>query len=502
MNTKRSISLFAAAVCLIGCGALVSRADTHYVWRDNPTPVSPYTNGWASAATNIQLAVDAAGIGDTVLVTNGTYDTGGSATTAGGGLLTNRVCINDKDVIVRSVNGPEVTIIKGSPDPGTGTNGPGAVRCAYIRGLWDGVAHTAYLAGFTLTNGYTMTNGNDYADKSGGGVHIDRRAAISNCVVVGNTANYIGGGVYNNQGAIDNLVVFNNSAYHGGGIALRSSEPTCAAKINSCTVSNNHADYWGGGIYCSNADAAKSTPISNCVIIGNSANAGAGGAYYGYLYNCAIVGNSAADGDGGGTANSALYNCTVVSNNANSAVTGCGGGVFAGTATNCLVTGNTARYAGGAGSCSAMYNCLVTGNRATVRTGGGPAGGVYNCPLLYNCTIVSNSAATDGGGVHSSTMYNCISWDNTPAADYLVTPFYSCGIDYSGNNNISTDPLFVNSAAGNYRLSANSPCVNAGTNGSWTANSVDLDGRMRIRYGTVDMGAYETIYSGTIFSIH
>lgn len=41
--------------------------------------------------------------------------------------------------------------------------------------------------------------------------------------------------------------------------------------------------------------------------------------------------------------------------------------------------------------------------------------------------------------------------------------------------------------------------VNAGTNQSWMTNSYDLDGRKRIRYGTVDMGAYEMIYGGTLY---
>ncbi len=40
-----------------------------------------------------------------------------------------------------------------------------------------------------------------------------------------------------------------------------------------------------------------------------------------------------------------------------------------------------------------------------------------------------------------------------------------------------------------YRLAANSPCIDAGT--GRTAPSVDLDGNARLQGGAVDMGAYE-----------
>jgi hypothetical protein len=69
----------------------------------NPTP--PYTN-WATAATNIQDAVDAALAGDQIVVTNGIYATGGRA--VGTNLLVNRVAV-DKPLTLWSVNGPQFT---------------------------------------------------------------------------------------------------------------------------------------------------------------------------------------------------------------------------------------------------------------------------------------------------------------------------------------------------------------------------------------------------------
>ena len=62
--------------------------------------------------------------------------------------------------------------------------------------------------------------------------------------------------------------------------------------------------------------------------------------------------------------------------------------------------------------------------------------------------------------------------------------------------NITNAPSFMNRSADDYRLARNSPCVDAGTNGIWTVNGVDLDNQLRVNKvtGIVDMGCYEYVY--------
>ena len=190
------------------------------------------------------------------------------------------------------------------------------------------------------------------------------------------------------------------------------------------------------------------------------------------------------------------------------------GGVSGGSLSNCVLAGNSGYTAGGAYS-NTLYHCTLSGNTGYGGGGGAFACTLYDCLLaknqsdsagatlctLYNCTLVSNTG--DAGSIYYCTAYNCISTGNNDF-DGESTVKYSLGRYYtmSGVGNIDADPLFVDSTNGDYRLRPNSPCINTGTNGAWTAGAVDFDGQRRIYPvgGRVDMGAFE--FTGDVQALH
>jgi hypothetical protein len=357
----------------------------------------------------------------------------------------------DKPLTLRSVNGPQVTLIHGHQVPGT-TNGEGAIRCVYL-------GNGASLSGFTLANGATRTNGDNWLDQNGGGVCCEGLSAVvSNCVLIGNSADSTGGGAY--SGALNNCTLTGNSAGQGGG--------ACDGVLNNCTLTGNSADDGGG---------AAITTLNNCTLTRNSADWNGGGAFWGMLSNCTLTGNSAYN-LGGGVAFGTLNNCTLIGNSAG----GEGGGASA--------TGI------GWGYCT-LNNCTLSGNSAD--QGGGAAFGTLN-----NCTVTGNSAYGGGGGVIGGTLNNCIVYYNTAprGANYLYGGLnFSCTtpIPTNGFGNITNAPLFVVYAGGDLRLQSNSPCINAGNN-AYVVGDTDLDGNPRIVSGTADIGAYEFQGAGSLIS--
>jgi len=239
---------FRLASFIAGCLAfLILRAPASVLYVDinSTNPIAPYPT-WATAATNIQDAINSATAGDSVLVTNGVYASGGKVMA---GDLANRVALF-KPVTVLSVNGYAATVIQGAWDPAS-TNGPGAVRCAYL-------TNGAVLKGFTLQNGATRANGDFLSGgplESGGAVWcVSTNSIVANCLLTNNTAIYGGGiayGTLKNSRVIYSLATYGGAAYY--------------AVLINCTASLNYTptafSYDGAGTYAG--------ITRNSIVVGN-----------------------------------------------------------------------------------------------------------------------------------------------------------------------------------------------------------------------------------------
>jgi hypothetical protein len=440
---KTKINLLIAGMFLAATSSAV--ATVRYVNVNNANPTPPYTN-WATAATNIQNAVDAAGAGDEIVVTNGTY-AGGSRLDPYGVL---NCVVVDKPLTVQSVNGPGVTVI----------NSVGEQGCAYL-------TNNAVIVGFTLTNGLAYQS-------YGGGVYCEStNSVLTNCVLTGNVAQYDGAGAYG--GTLNNCTLTGNSALEGGGAE------NCI--LNNCTLTGNSANaYYSGiaGFVGGSGGGAWLCTLNNCTLTGNSARAG-GGVCGGTLNNCTLTGNSAnacesKDGNyfpgiGGGASDCTLNNCTLTGNT----TTDDGGGASDCTLNNCTLTGNSAGDGGGAYSCS-LNNCTLTGNSTTDDGAGAFDSTLNNCTLTGNSAYEFDGYGGYGGGAYSCTLNNCIVYFNSAPNggnyDPSSTLNYCCTtpLPTNGVGNISADPQLASAS----HLSALSPCIGAGS--ATYASGTDIDG--------------------------
>ncbi len=209
---------------------------------------------WVTAKKSIQGAIAAADFGATITVTNGTY-----APIASTGAI----------LLIQSVNGPETTVIQGTP----------GTRCASFM-TWDQFeafdldapstwADSVTLSGFTLTGG--QPQGETFYAMNGGGA---LGGLLTNCVLTANTPERSGGGA-------------------------------ARAILVDCRITGNNAPANGGG--------AVHSIARHCLITGNEAFAG-GGAQGSLLENCTVFANETFSGTGGGVSYCNLRNTIVWGN--------------------------------------------------------------------------------------------------------------------------------------------------------------------------------------------
>ncbi len=234
----------------------------------------------------IQAAIDGSNDGDIILVSPGIYE--------------ESIDVEDRNLIIRSTEGPEVTIIDG--DDG------------YV-GKMYGIAFSGSgggeLNGFTIRKGIhgillggpAVTVTNCIITQNMIGVYCSEAGAaiVKDCVITANSSIpfgwYGGGGIYcdsytasGQQPTFINCIISENSAPAGGGIAC---DNLARAKFVNCTITGNNATEAGGG--ASIASGGDVTFV-NCIFWNNTAPIGheiqisAGGSGYVNLSHSVLQG--------------------------------------------------------------------------------------------------------------------------------------------------------------------------------------------------------------------
>lgn len=310
----------------------------------------------------------------------------------------------------------------------------------------------------------------------GGGAFTAKNTRISRCKFVGNSAR-IGGGVvvFGDSCIVMDCSFRNNEAYNGGGASVVDN----STEFRKCDFIGNKAKLDGGGLHADIVYDAVVKVIGS-IFRENTALWSGGGTFQSsrsavlWLENSVFVENKAEYGGG-------LYGARVLARGCdfvrNFAFTG-GAAYLEGYSDtkpdnfeSCVFMGNVARDQGGALLLDS-YNCGAYGFNVCTFVGNTSRSGAwltaskyaYNTDrdLFGNCCIAFNS-----GGSLVSTLgvthpyllptLNCTDIYGNEGGDWISYLAPQAGI----NGNMSADPLFCDTAAGDFHLQGNSSCAPA-----------------------------------------
>ena len=222
------------------------------------------------------------------------------------------------------------------------------------------------------------------------------------------------------------------------------------AVVDGFTIRDGFTEQENGG-----AVLDGSSTYRNCRFIDNF-SANSGGAWYGEMGTprfiaCEFIGNEC--GAGGAAIETVDGSFVVV---------------------GCRFSGNTAAFAviySFAGSVTVVDSLIAGNDAAGILAIQGPI-------VLRNSTIAANDSQIIGAvGLRTngtSTIENSIIRQNSIVGNFNAS--YSClPASAPGAGNTSADPRFVNPQAGNWRVAANSPTIDAGSVALLPADTFDLD---------------------------
>lgn len=372
--------------------------------------------------TTIQAALDAAAAGDVILVQPGTY--------------AEALVLPAFGLTLRATGGADVTTVDAT---GLGTSA---------------ISVPAAASSFRMLDGFTVTGGAGTAlgeVPTGGGILVtgSGEVLLRSCRITGNSVyGGRGGGVcalLDAQVTLQGCEVSGNTALYGAGIAAGDEGQGVADfRVLDCTITGNVSEYGsGGGLWVNGAGR-----LDGCVVAQNSAP------WAGGMLNLAadrwIVEGNRFEGNQGGAyvahfeESMQLADCTFVGNVGGSITSVppvlCDVGYV--LVSGCIFVGNT-------GADGAPYS--ITLNTCT-------AEGVLT-PAVRNCTFVNESV----WGPSITPVENCVLWDlPAPPLPYAYLSYCDIEGGWPGTGNLDADPLFKDAAAGDYRLSGGSPCIDAG----------------------------------------
>lgn len=395
----------------------------------------------------IQLGINAASPGDTVLAEPGYY--------------VENIDFCGKNIVVASlflVTGDttyiDETIIDGNQEGSVVTFG-------------NNEDLSALLCGFTIVNGHAY---------HAGGIHICQASpTLRNLKIKDNSAYYSGGGICcgYSEVIIQNVEISNNYALvSGGGMYFYFSTP----KLNNVSVSYCWSDDCGGGIYSENS----TFDIVNLSVNNNYSVKGGGMSFKNstLLLVNGLINNNLSEILGGGIKlenTSALLINTVIADNYSEMVAG---GIYClgsnPVLTNVTLVNNSSFECGGGIYCNeadvTCNNSIFWGNLPDE---------VY-FELSTNADQISFSYCNVQNGEDD------IITNNNGIVNWII-------------GNIANDPQFIGSGKAPYSLSNGSPCIDAGTPDVSGLNLpvTDLAGNQRVWDGdedgitVIDMGPYE-----------
>lgn len=428
----------------------------------------------------------------------------------------------------------------------TGADGTVIENCIFEKN--QGYAGGAmYINSPTITiKGCTYTE-NQTTDSHGGAIYCTSRDGISitDCSFTGNTAGAAnrGGAMYlvHTTGIVANCTFTNNksTSSSAGAIMVRDNSDAgfpFLLEIEKCSFTGNSAVF-GGAVGC--YDEFSNIEVTDCLFESNFSSRLGGATTNGFqgssTYTDCIFKLNTAEQSGGALFNQnngsslTVLGCELNQNSA----TNTGGAIFFGgnsdptdtiplpmlTVMNSIFSENSATDQAGAINISNgnfnLTNSIIHTNFATgmEAIGGGMSLNVsdsidatyqiLNSTIASNFSIIGANIANwqDGTGTSTLVLQNNILYSDV-GFNYEIeagTPtIFSAGGNLSSDTSLNsiftaindlneTDPLFVDISISDFKLTDNSPCINAGIPDD--APIYDLEGLPRL--GPPDMGCYE-----------